>query len=214
MTRVDSTYIHDQSRPTVAAFDFDGTITYHDSLLPFLRYTNALIPCYYKLFTCLPTMALFMMGLVSRQWAKETILSRFFGGMRARELADVGRRYALEELPKHVRPEALSRLRWHQEQGHQCVLVSASVDLYLEPWAESVGFDHVLCSRLDVTRSGEVTGRLFGKNCWGPEKTDRLDELLGPREGYNLFAYGDSRGDHDLLSYADRPFYRRMPAEA
>jgi phosphatidylglycerophosphatase C len=38
----------------------------------------------------------------------------------------------------------------------------------------------------------------------------RLETLLGPRDGYTLYAYGDSRGDKALLSAADFPFYKKF----
>jgi len=101
----------------------------------------------------------------------------------------------------------MDRLQWHLEQGHRCIIVSASIDIYLEPWAESFGVHDVICSRL-ASPNGFVTGKLMGANCWGPEKVRRLEEEFGNLEDYNLFAYGDSRGDRELLAAADHPFYR------
>ena len=88
----------------------------------------------------------------------------------------------------------------------ECVLISASIDAYLDPWSKLAGFDHVICSRLETTPAGNVTGRLVGLNCWGPEKVRRLEELFGPLKKYTLYAYGDSRGDKELLAGADYPF--------
>jgi phosphatidylglycerophosphatase C len=55
---------------------------------------------------------------------------------------------------------------------------------------------------------GRVTGRLAGANCYGPEKVRRLLALNPERESYTLFAYGDGRGDRELLAAADHPYYR------
>jgi HAD superfamily phosphoserine phosphatase-like hydrolase len=86
--------------------------------------------------------------------------------------------------------------------------VSASIDLYLRPWAERYGFEEILASTLEVDSKGNVTGKLKGKNCCGVEKTKRLTNYLGPKETYQLYAYGDSLGDQELLALADYPFYR------
>ncbi|MCB1136764.1 MAG: HAD family hydrolase [Chlamydiia bacterium] len=206
--------MNDDHRPVVAAFDFDGTITYRDSLFPFLLFAKSKFGFIRCILPCIPALLLYVLGLARRQGVKETILQHFFGGTKIWDLKKLGEEYAKRKLPLLVRPEALDRIRWHQEQRHRCVLVSASVDVYLEPWAKMMGFDDLLCSRLQVTRSGEITGRLQGFNCRGPEKTARLDELMGPRDQYCLYAYGDSAGDHELLTYADRPYYKRMPDEA
>lgn len=196
------------SKPVVAAFDFDGTITYHDSLLPFLMQIDGPWKCFGKLLLELPALLGFALGKKSRQQVKERILRRFFKGKSLEEIQKEGRKYAFGSLNRHIRPKALERLQWHLAQGHRCILISASLDVYLKPWAEKVGINEILTSRFEVDSSGVVTGRLLGANCWGPEKVRRLMELIGPKEGYVLYAYGDSRGDQELLAMADYPFFR------
>jgi HAD superfamily hydrolase (TIGR01490 family) len=104
----------------------------------------------------------------------------------------------------------MQRFAWHKQQGHRCVIVSASLELYLRPWATAAGFNDVLGSRLEALDDGRTSGKLLGENCFGPEKMRRLETLLGPREGYTLYAYGDSRGDKELLSAADFAFYKKF----
>jgi phosphoserine phosphatase len=73
-------------------------------------------------------------------------------------------------------------------------------------------FDACLSSRLSLDAQGCVTGKLLGSNCWGIEKVARLqDWLQRPRNTYTLYAYGDSRGDLELLAAADHPYYRIIP---
>lgn len=201
-------------KSTVAAFDFDGTLTYHDTLMPFLRYCRGDLRTLWNLCAASPRFALGLMQGLPRQALKECILTQFFGGELLSHLKNQGAAFAANVLPSHIKPEGLQRLRWHQSQGHRCVLVSATLDVFLVPWAESVGFDHILSSRLVTDGNGIVTGRLVGNNCWGPEKVRRLEELLGPRAGYTLYAYGDSRGDQEMLAFADYPFHKTMPEKS
>ena len=102
----------------------------------------------------------------------------------------------------------MQRLQWHKKQGHRCILVSASLEIYLRPWATKLGFSYILGSRLEQIDNNRTSGKLLGENCFGPEKMRRIESLLGPRDGYTLYAYGDSRGDKELLSAADFPFYK------
>jgi len=62
----------------------------------------------------------------------------------------------------------------------------------------------VLCSKLTVNDDGRVTGTLIGGNCRGPAKLQRIREHFGP-DGYELWAYGDSAGDDEMLAAADHP---------
>ncbi|MFX5393220.1 HAD-IB family phosphatase, partial [Acinetobacter baumannii] len=81
--------------------------------------------------------------------------------------------------PATLRPEAVAKLRGHQKQGHVCVLVSATLALYLRPWARDMGFDEVLATELEVDARGRFTGLLATPNCYGPEKAARLRQRFG-----------------------------------
>ena len=193
------------ARPVVAAFDFDGTLTYHDSLLPFAIYTQGKMRSTLNLTVELPRLLGFVLKIVPRQCAKEGLLRRFFGGEHVETVSKWGQEFAHKGIPLLLRPEAMERFHWHKQQGHRCVIVSASVDVYLNPWGYSVGFNDVLGSRLAVD-DHLITGKLEGQNCWGPEKVKRLEQLLGPKSGYELYAYGDSRGDKEMLELADHAY--------
>lgn len=193
---------------TVAVFDFDHTLTTCDTLLPFLYFTHGKIETSYRLSTLTLKFIQFLCNRFSRQEMKEEILSTFYKGYPFLTLHQQGEKYANTQLDVYLRPEAIKRLKWHQMQKHRCLLVSASLDFYLNPWAKRQGFENVLCSQLKLNSSGEVTGKLKGLNCWGIEKQRRLLNYLGPDKCYELYVYGDSRGDREILQLADYPFYR------
>lgn len=194
----------------VAAFDFDHTLSDRDSLLYFLFYMQGAWKTSYHLMTLGPAFARFILKDLSRQEIKEKILTRCMGGHSLEEIQAFGQDYAEKKLDDYLKSEALERIIWHQSQGHRCLIVSANLEVYLKPWALRHGFENVLASQLEVTPSGDVTGCLAGLNCWGPEKERRLLAYLGPKDNYELYVYGDSRGDQELLALADHPFYRKF----
>jgi phosphatidylglycerophosphatase C len=196
------------SRPVIAAFDFDGTLTYHYTLVPFLTYVSGRFKVYSNILLLAPLFISCLMGLYSRQKAKEALLKRVIGGMPVQALKKKGVEFISGPLQTMLRPEAMQKLRWHQEQGHRCILISANLNVYLETWCALVGIDDLICSKLKVNPEGIVTGALEGENCWGSIKVERLLQLLGPKKQFVLFAYGDSQGDKELLAIADHPFYR------
>jgi phosphatidylglycerophosphatase C len=198
----------DNSQTIVAAFDFDGTLTYHDTLLPFLFSLNAPLTTVLAVFLAIPALALAVLNGHYRQVAKETILRRTISKVPAEMLRKQAENFASGPLQTKIRPEAWKKLQWHKQQGHRCLLISANLDVYLEPWALSAGFHDLICSKLEIDGKGYYTGNLVGLNCRGPEKAQRLLQVLGPKNNYILYAYGDSRGDKELLQMADHPFYR------
>ncbi len=200
------------ARITVAAFDFDGTLTHRDSLLPFLLYAHGPTNFAIKMTQASPVLLGYAVRLIRNDRAKERLLRGFLDGHPLAEIEAIGARFARDRLPAMLLDDAYARFLWHKTQGHCCVLVSASLVHYLEPWAKSVGFDHVIGSQLASDEHGFVSGRLAGGNCYGEEKAHRLRAWLGAREAI-IYAYGDSRGDREMLQMADYPYYRSMPRE-
>ncbi len=199
------------NKPVVAAFDFDGTLTQRDTLLPFLLHVLGAAAVMRHAFMLSPTLVGYGLGLINNGIAKERVFSRCLAGMRMDELQQEAERFAALTLPGLLRQAALQRFAWHRQQGHRCVVISASLDIYVRPWAQRAGFDDVIATRLETRQDGRVTGKLLGENCFGIEKVRRLEALLGKRNSYILFAYGDSRGDKELLSSADHAYYRHVP---
>lgn len=198
------------AKPVVAAFDFDGTLTRRDTLFPFLLHVAGYAKLFNKIIYLSPVLTGYALGFIRNDIAKVKVLRSFLANMEMIRVQQFAQQFAKQKLPALLRPEAMQRLAWHKQQGHRCVVVSASLELYLRPWAAEAGFDDVLGSRLEELDNGRTSGRLLGENCFGPEKMRRLETLLGPREGYTLYAYGDSRGDKELLSAADFAFYKRF----
>jgi HAD superfamily hydrolase (TIGR01490 family) len=189
----------------IAAFDFDGTLVPGDSFGPFLlrlRGRGALLG---SLARSAPAMA-FAYRRAGRDGAKAALLERAVHGVSSKAAHQAGSRFGAE-LVSRVRPDLAQRLEWHRLAGHRLVLVSASLSLYLEPFADAVGFDDVIATRLEE-EGGYLTGRLHGQNVRGAEKAARLRQLVGP-DVAELWAYGDSAGDRQLLEMADHPTWIR-----
>ncbi len=200
--------LQQSAKPIVAAFDFDGTLTRRDTLFPFLLHVAGVFYFLNKFIYLIPVLTAYAVGLIRNDIAKIKVLRLFLANMEMTALQQHALKFAEQKLPKLLRSEAMQRLQWHKDQGHRCVVVSASLELYLQPWASKAGFNDAIGSRLEIIADNRTSGVLLGENCFGPEKMRRLESLLGPRDGYTLYAYGDSRGDKELLSAADYPYYR------
>lgn len=189
--------------PGVAAFDFDGTLSRRDTMVPFLVAAAG----WRRL--CLAGLASSGRGISGgRDGMKLATVARLFRGWSEDRFADEGRTYAAT-LAELLRPEMLERLRWHQDEGHPVVLVSASLATYLRPLAADLKIDDVLAVELEAT-GGRLTGAVIGgANTRGAHKVARLRTWLAERYGTDgkveLWAYGDSSGDELLLAFSDHP---------
>lgn len=190
------------TRPVVAAFDFDGTITRRDTLLPFLARAAGPGRTGRALLVESLTITRALVGAGSRHDAKEGLLGRLLAGHELAALEAAAEEYATVLLDRAVRPWARERLAWHLERGHEVLIVTASPEVYVRPVAHRLGVETVLGTRLEVGPEGRLTGRILGANCRGPEKAARVRSWLAGRE-VELHAYGDSAGDRELLAMAD-----------
>jgi phosphatidylglycerophosphatase C len=190
-------------RRRVAAFDFDGTLSRRDSLGPFLERVCGRGPLYRAMAVRAPMLAGIAVGIGDRDAEKERLVGKLLAGRTAASVRDAGQQYARALIEGDaLRPEMLEKVAWHRAEGHEIVIVSASLDVYLEPLAPLLGIDRVFCTQLGVGPDGRLDGRLEGGNVRGPEKVRRVEAWLDGA-AVELWAYGDSAGDRELLAAAD-----------
>jgi phosphatidylglycerophosphatase C len=189
---------------TVAAFDVDNTLTVRDCVVPFMRKvagTRSLLVSVARH----PLSVLRLVMSKNRDGLKALFVSAAFAGRSVDDVSEISIHFASEIAEKWMRTDVCERLRWHQEQGHVVVLVSASLQPYLDVLGDLLEVDAVLCTRLQ-SEDGFYTGAFDGANCRGQEKVSRLHKWCSsanvPIEAVR-FAYGDSSGDHQMLMSVD-----------
>ena len=192
----------------LALFDLDGTLTWRDTLSDLLCQHFGLGRCLAAGVRLSPWLLGVPAGLVHRDTAKVHVLRHFFGGMPEADFVALGQHYALNCLDRLLRPQARQALDAHRRAGHRVIVVSASVSDWIRPWTESLGIE-LIASEL-ARRDGRITGELAGPNCRGPEKVRRINAVLDPAAYQPVHAYGDSRGDREMLALADHPVYRGL----
>jgi HAD superfamily phosphoserine phosphatase-like hydrolase len=199
----------------IAAFDCDGTLIRGDATRRFLLLLRGPIGLAVDLCALAPQLLAWRLGSCSTAQFKEAVLNR---ALQAAPL--LRRKAALRQLPAilvaQLQPQAVARLRWHQQRGHRCLIVTASPEPLIAPLARHLGVELIAtgcCGLLQVGPANPL--RLTTPNCKGPEKVLRLERHLGvlpPAE--QLEAYGDSRGDRELLQASGHPHWRSFRSEA
>jgi phosphatidylglycerophosphatase C len=200
---VPETYLN---KRIIVAFDFDGTITKRDTLPAFIRFASNLPQFIAGSLLMIPSLILFGLKIIPNFYAKEKLFKTFFRGTEVIKFDALARNFS-KEIDRMVNPKALDRIKWHQRAGHHILIISASPENWITPWANQNGIYEVLATRMEVI-DGQITGNFATKNCHGQEKVKRLLEIYPDREKYTLYAYGDSNGDKELLALADYSFYK------
>lgn len=203
------------SSRTVAAFDLDGTLSKRDTLLPFLRGLCGNLALLQAVVAVGGPLATALVRNVNSQRGeiKDQLFSHLVDGMTATDITVAGQRFAHHVAASTgLRPSIYQRWRHHLAAGHDVVIISASLEIYVNPLAHLLGGKAGLGTRLEVRPDGTLTGHIDGANCRGEEKVRRLEAWLAATapdgsdpDDVEVFAYGDSSGDDALLRRADHP---------
>lgn len=190
----------------LALFDFDHTITDADSYSRFLRHIATPAQLRQARWKIGPWLLGFHSGLVSAHALRQRVTRLALAGRNAGEIKHIGMAYANESLPSMLRPEMMERITWHQSRGHEVAVVSASLDLYLQPWCGRHGIDGLICNAL-ATHDGDLTGAYDGNDI-GTHKASLIRARYDLARYQRTHAYGDSREDQPMLALAHERWYR------
>ena len=190
----------------IALFDFDGTITTDDSLIRFIRFVVGDLKTLWGMVFLSPMLVVYKLKLIPNYKAKQMMLSYFFKGMDKQQFQKIAEEYSLKHIDTILRPKAMEKITWHKELGHKVIVVSASIECWIRPWCDQNGLD-LIATKIKV-KDGLITGKFLTKNCYGIEKVNRVKEAYNLDDYDRIYAYGDSRGDKELLGLADKSFYK------
>ncbi|MDO8969547.1 MAG: HAD-IB family phosphatase [Saprospiraceae bacterium] len=188
---------------TLHLCDFDGTLTRGDSLLHFLWFVVPLPRLFLGgLRISFNFLGLLLTGKWSNSAAKAEVLAVYLEGKTRSELQTLGEGFCEQRLPSILRTDLLNQLKRVQEAGETVVIVSASPDLWLEPFCRSAGFG-LICTELSY-ESDIFRGQFATPNCNGPEKARRILAAYDLRAFDSIIAYGNSGGDAAMFDLAHK----------
>lgn len=192
---------------TIAAFDFDGTITKKDTLFDFIKFYVGGKKLFKGLIILFPILMLYKLGFTTNDVAKQKLFACFFKNRSIEVFNKVSEDY-IRRIQEIARPEIINKIKWHQSQNHTVVIISASISNWIKPWAKAMGIEKVLATEID-TIDDLIVGTFSTANCYGQEKINRLLAEFPDKSEYVLYAYGDSAGDKELLALSDYPTFIR-----
>lgn len=191
-------------------FDFDGTLTTSDTLLEFIKYAKGRSRFLMVFLMYSPLLVLMKLHLYPNWKAKQQIFAHLFAGMRIEKFDALCRGFA-EESQHLLRPKGITLMHEALVAGAQVFIVSASIDNWVRPFFDIRNLKgvQVLGTQIEV-EDGKLTGNFKSNNCYGKEKVHRIAEALKSfeRSEYEIEAFGDSRGDKEMLAFADKGHFK------
>ncbi|MFT4021281.1 MAG: HAD-IB family phosphatase [Acinetobacter sp.] len=187
----------------LALFDFDGTLYLKDSFTQFIFYTLSKGHIAHRGIQILPWINAYFVNLYPAHLMRERLYKQMFKHQDLRHIEPIAKNYSAQIIDS-LNPVLLAQLKQHQALGHQVVVVSASLDLYLKYVCDWLNVD-LICTQTEV-KDAVLTGQYASEDCSGIHKKIQVMSKYKLAEFAQIYAYGNSKEDIDMLSLAHYPF--------
>jgi len=186
-------------------FDFDGTLTYKDTMFLFLKFYN---PGRFsaQFLKHIPLFILLKLKLANAEAVKKSFISSMLKGESRYNIEKKAKLFFEENYPSLFRENALDFINNIDRENTESFIVSASLDIWVKPFAEK--FNMTLLATKAEFVDDVFTGKFIGKNCNKDEKVCRIEAELGDKKFDKIIAFGDTSGDKPMFKFANESHYR------
>ena len=185
-------------------FDFDGTLTYKDTMFLYLKFYNSM-KFYVQFVKHIPLFVLLKLKLADAEKVKKSFISSILKGESRTKIEKKSQSFFEKYQDEIFRVIALEFINNIDRTQTESYIVSASLDIWVKPFAEKLEMK-LLSTRAEF-KNDIFTGNFIGKNCNGPEKVKRIIETVNERKFDKIIAFGDTSGDREMLSWADESHF-------
>lgn len=145
-------------------------------------------------------------GHVPRIAVKTAMMKRCMVGRTRAELTTLADKFVADDLANGLNKRVVNALRQHQDVGDTVLIASAAVDLLACRYAEGLGVDGQVSTRMAWTEDDHLADHFASDNCYGEQKMTRIRQWLSEANitPSHTTSYSDSRADAPMLEYADK----------
>lgn len=189
----------------VVFFDFDKTLTKVDTLLLFAFFVSMKTKKVYKIILVLYIFVLFRIKIINNLSFKQLFAKILFLKMSSNLLLNYSNQFFKKYLNILKIDESFKILQKNMAIGNKGYIVSSNFDIFLTPLTDRWKVNGIIATELEVI-DNIVTGNLKGLPCDGIEKLRRVLEKFDINTVKGADAYGDSKGDYDLLNFVENGY--------
>lgn len=191
----------------LALFDFDGTISFKDSMFDFLLFSFGRKKFFCAFVVLSISFIKFLIKIINSEKMKRIFINYFLLNLSKKEIYYLGNQYYQKRIKKILRPRAIDKIEWHKSKSHDVYIISASLDIWIYDWAQEMDIK-LISTRIDF-KDNKYIGNFKTPNCNGLEKLKRIKNEINLENYSNIYAYGDSHsGDKHMFSIANEAFFK------
>ena len=196
-------YAKSETHKNLALFDFDGTLCTKDSFTGFIFYALSKRHIVKQGIKLLPWIQAYYLKIYPPDAMRIKLFKAMFSDMSSTEILNLALEYS-HQLRKSLSPDLYQQLIKHQNNNDDVVIVSASINIYLNDIAQLLDVD-LICTEAEI-QDDKFTGLFATPDCSSEQKKIRILEKYD-LDHYNLvYAYGNSKEDLAMFSLADHTY--------
>ena len=186
-------------------FDFDGTLTYKDTMFLFLEFYH---PTKFKLqfLRHIPLFILLKLKLADAEKVKKSFISSILKGQHKDKIQAKSKAFFDRYYPEIFRKNALDFIENIDQNNTESYIVTASLDIWVKPFAEHFKIP-LLATEAEFVND-VFTGNFTTPNCNGIEKVNRIKQAINGEKFDKKIAFGDTDGDKPMLNFANESYFR------
>ncbi|OTG66516.1 HAD-IB family phosphatase [Acinetobacter silvestris] len=192
-----------KTNKNLALFDFDGTLCKKDSFTGFIFYALSKRHIVKQGVKLLPWIQAYYLNIYPAHAMRSKLFNAMFSNANADEILELAAEYApklLSQLDQDIYQQFLK----HKHNDDDIVIVSASIDLYLDQVCQLLDVD-LICTKTEI-KDKKFTGHYTSPDCSCDQKRLRVLEKYDLNQYQNIYAYGNSKEDLAMLSLASHAY--------
>ena len=186
-------------------FDFDGTLTYKDTMFLFLKFYNP-TQFNFQFLKHTPLFVLLKLKLANPEKIKKSFISSILKGQTKNKIESKAQDFFDQYYPKIIRENALDFIKNIDRENTESYLVTASLDIWVKPFAEK--FNMNLIATNAEFLNNIFTGNFVSKNCNGIEKLHRIKVAISDKKYDKTISFGDTNGDKEMLKWSNEGHFK------
>lgn len=186
-------------------FDFDGTLTYKDTMFLFLNFCNP-AKFYLQFLKHVPLFILLKMKLADAEKVKKSLIFKVLKNETKASLEKKAQQFFDANFPDIIRENALDFIKNIDRKNTESFIVTASLDIWVQPFANH--FKMELLATQAEFKNEKLTGNFIGNNCSKQEKVERIKVAIAGKKYDKSIAFGDTSGDAAMLKWANESHFK------
>lgn len=187
------------------AFDFDKTIIVCDTILPVSRYLSERLNRKVKFRIVQLFFLLFRLHFISSKSLKEKIVTVLLRGLNLELIEELILKFYQENFSTLLNTEIVELINSEKEKGNYVIIITSNIQVFVNPIKKILPVNEMYATEVEV--SDNIIGRkIIGDNCTGKLKAEILNDCKQKCNPEKVIAYGDSKGDFDMLNSADEGY--------